>query len=44
MWRVFSNVLDALVESSTLSHDIRCSLSTLTIEEVTEHEIVAMSL
>jgi len=38
-----SDVRDALVESNTTSHDIRCSLSTLTIKEETEHEIVATS-
>jgi len=39
-----SDIQDALVESSTLSHDARCSLSTLMIEKVIEHEIVATSV
>ena len=39
-----SDVSDALVQSSISSHDVRCSLSTPTIEEKIEHEIVATSV
>jgi len=39
-----SDVHDALVESSTPSHDVRCSLFTLKIEEEIEHEIVATNI
>ena len=35
------NVQDALVESSTPLHDVRCPLFTPTIEEEIEHKIVA---
>jgi len=39
-----SDVWDVLVESSTLSHNVRCSFSILAIEEKIEHEIVATSV
>ena len=39
-----SDIQDAFVESSTPSHDVRCSLSTPTIEEEIEDEIVATSV
>ena len=39
-----SDIQDALVESSTPSHDVRCSLSTPTIEKEIEHEIVDTSV
>jgi len=38
-----SDVHDALVESSILSHDVSCSLSTSMIKEEIEHEIIAIS-
>jgi len=38
-----SDIQDALIESDTPSHDVRCSLSTPTIDEI-EHEIVTTSV
>jgi len=39
-----SDIHEALVESSTPSHDVRCSLFTSTIEEEIEHEIITTSV
>jgi len=39
-----SYVQDALNESSTPSHDVRCSLSTPTIKEEIKHDIIATSV
>jgi len=39
-----SDVQDALVESSTPSHNIRCSLSIPMIEEEIKHEIIVTSV
>lgn len=39
-----SDVQDVWVESNTLEHDARCSISTPKIEEKTEHEIVSTNI
>ena len=39
-----NDIHDALVEFSIPSHDVRCSLSTPTIQEDIEHEIVAIGV